>query len=308
MGTALLVLSSFCFGSSGPLAKAVMDVGLSAPQVASARICLAALMLLLVVGVAAPGRLRPARGEWRLLLGYGLLGVAGVQLCYFVAVSRLPVGIAMLLEYLSPILVVLWVRFVRRTQLPRTMWAGTLLALLGLAMVAQVWQGLRLDAVGLLAGLGAALCSASYFLLGERAVSSGDPVGLVTLGMLVGAVPVVLLSPPWQLLDGAVLGRPTDFGPWHPPVWSMLVTLALLGTVLAYLTGITALRHLPSSVASVLSLIEPVVAAGAAWVLLGEALSPAQLAGGAVLLVGALVVQLVSRRRSAPEPLPVEMS
>lgn len=303
LGTGLIVVSSFCFASSGPLGKAVMTAGLSPVQVASTRICLAAAVLLVGVAVLRPRLLRPRRGEWRVLLGYGLLGVAGVQLCYFLAVSRLPVGVAMLLEYLSPVLVALWVRFVRRTRLPRAMWAGTALALLGLALVAQVWQGLRLDPVGLVGGIGAAVCSAGYFLLGEQGASSGDPVGLVVLGMLVGAVPMAVLCPPWTW-PGALLATPADFGPWHPPVWLLLAALALFGTVLAYLIGVTALRHLPSSVASVLALLEPVLAAGGAWLLLGEALAPVQVVGGGILLAGALVVQLASRARTAPEPLP----
>ncbi|MCP2169580.1 Threonine/homoserine efflux transporter RhtA [Goodfellowiella coeruleoviolacea] len=298
-----MVLSSVCFGSSGLFASAVMATGWSAPQVTAVRIWLAALVLVLVVGVFRRAGLRVARSEWPLLAGYALLGVVGIQLCYFLAVSRLPVGIALLLEYLSPVLVALWVRFVRGTRLPAAAWLGTALALTGLALVAQVWQGLRLDLLGLLAGLAAAVCSAGYFLLGEHAVSTRDPLGPVTLGMAGGAVLMLLVCPPW-LVPGHTLGAATTFGGWHPPVWSLLVALALLGTVAAYLIGMSALRHLPPSVASVLALIEPVLAAAAAWALLGQSLTAAQLVGGVVLLAGALIVRLAGGRpRVEPGPL-----
>src|SRR2546423_1809970 len=109
-GTALILLASVCFGSSGTIAKPTMLAGLTPEQVASARIGLAALVLATVVAVFRPRLLRVRRAEWPLLIGYGLLGVAGVQLCYFVSVGRLPVGIAILLEFTSPVLIALWVR------------------------------------------------------------------------------------------------------------------------------------------------------------------------------------------------------
>ncbi|WP_020674375.1 EamA family transporter [Amycolatopsis nigrescens] len=303
-GTALIVAASFCFGSSGVLGKPAMLAGLSPEQVAAVRIGLSALVLLTGVLLFRPGLLRVRKGEWPLLLGFGLLGVAGVQLCYFISASRLPVGIAILLEFTSPVLIALWVRFGRRTKLPGLMWCGIVLAMLGLAMVAQVWAGLRLDALGLLAGLGAAVCSAAYFLLGERGVATRDPIGMVTWGMLIGAVAVCAVAPPWTLPSG-VLSAPAEFGRWQPPVWALLVAVALVSTVLAYLIGILALRHLPAAVASVLGLLEPLVATGAAWLLIGEALTWPQLVGAAVLLGGALIVQLNSPgKQQLGEPLP----
>jgi drug/metabolite transporter (DMT)-like permease len=305
-GIVLILLSSVCFGSSGAIGKPAMLAGMSPEEVAAVRIGLSALILLVGVAIARPSLLRVRRGEWRLLAGYGLLGVAGVQLFYFVAAERIPVGIAILLEFTSPVLVALWVRFVRRVRLPRLMWLGIALAMVGLAMVAQVGQGLRMDVVGLLAGLAAAVCSAGYFLLGEHGVASRHPLGMVTWGMLIGAVAVSVVAPPWTL-PVSLLSTPAEFGPWQPPVWLLLLALAILSTVLAYLTGITALRHLPASAASVLALCEPLVATAAAWILLHEALTWVQLLGAGVLLGGALTVQLVSPGRQhdvGGEPLP----
>ncbi|MBK1788600.1 EamA family transporter [Prauserella cavernicola] len=307
-GTALLLLASLCFGSSGVIGKPAMLAGLSPQQVAAARIGLAAVVLLVGVALVRPSLLKVPAGQWRLLLGYGLLGVAGVQLCYFIAASRIPVGVAILLEFSSPVLVALWVRFVRRVRLPRAMWAGIALAVLGLAMVARVHEGLQLDAIGLLAGIGAALCSAAYFLLGERGVANHHPLGMVTWGMVVGAVAVCAVAPPWTWPLGIVTG-PADFGPWQPPVWVLLVAVALFSTALAYFAGVSSLRHLPVAAASVLALVEPLIATAAAWLLLNEALTWIQLLGAAVLLGGALLVQLTSPGTPQPtpaEPLPVE--
>lgn len=304
-GVLLLLVASVCFGSSGVIGKPAMTAGLSPEQVAAARIGLAALVLLVCVSLTAPRLLRVSRGQWRLLVGYGLLGVAGVQLLYFVAASRIPVGVAILLEFTSPVLVALWVRFVRRVRLPWPMWLGIALALTGLAMVAQVGTGLTLDVIGLLAGAGAAVCSAAYFLLGERGVADHHPLGMVTWGMTVGAVAMCVVAPPWTW-PADVVTAPAELGPWHPPVWTLLIAVALLSTVLAYATGTASLRHLPVAAASVLALVEPLIATGAAWLLLGEALTWSQVLGAGVLLGGALLVQLTSpRKQPVGEPLPV---
>ncbi len=300
-GTVLIVLASVTFATSGPFAKPAMDAGLSPQQVASVRIGLAAVILLAVVAVWRPGALRVRRSDWRLLLGYGLVGVAGVQVLYFAAVSRIPIGIAMLLEFTAPVLVALWVRFVRRTVLPARMWVGTALAMAGLAMIAQVWEGLGvLDALGLLAAAGAALCAATYFLVGERGASTLPLLGLVTWGMVVGAAGIFVLAPPWSL-PFELFGADTDFGAWRVPVWTLLVACAVVSTAVAYLLSIGALRDLPANVASVLALLEPVVATALAWLLLDQALTVVQLAGAAVLLSGATLVQLASRRPVVPE-------
>ncbi|WP_024874651.1 EamA family transporter [Saccharomonospora piscinae] len=304
-GVLLLALASVCFGSSGALGKPAMTAGLDPEQVATARIGLAALVLLTAVGLTRPHLLRVRRGQWRVLLGYGLLGVAGVQLFYFLSAARVPVGIAILLEFTSPVLVALWVRFVRGVRLPWPMWSGIGLALVGLGMVARVHEGLTLDTLGLLAGVAAAVCSAAYFLIGEHGVASHHPLGMVTWGMVVGAVAVAVVAPPWTMPASVLLG-PAELGPWRPPVWLLLVAVAVFSTALAYFAGISALRHLPASTASVLALLEPVVATGMAWVLLGEQLVWVQLVGAAVLLGGALLVQLTAPASQSGPPGPAE--
>ncbi|WP_086684232.1 EamA family transporter [Amycolatopsis pretoriensis] len=289
-GTTLVLLAALFFSTSGTLGKSAMSAGFSPEQVASMRIGVAGLVLLAGVALIAPRKLRVRRAELPVLGGYGLLGVAGVQLLYFVAAGRIPVGIAILLEFVSPVLIALWVRFVRRHRLPRSVWGGIALAMLGLSLVAQVWQGVTLNGLGLLAGFGAALCSAGYFLLGERAVADIDPLGLVTWGMVIGAVLVGVVAPPWTW-PLELLGTDVAFGPWQPPVWLLLVLLVLVATVFAYVFGISSLRHLPASVASVIGLVEPVIVTVTAWALLGEELTWLQLLGSAILLGGAYLVQ-----------------
>src|ERR1044072_6349261 len=156
----LSLVSWVLFAGAGPVAKAGRAAGWSPAGVTSLRIAVAAVVLVPVVAVVRPRALVVARGGWWVLLGYGVLGVAGVQLFFFVAVARVPVGVAMVLVNAAPVLVALWVRVVRRTRLPGLVWVGIVLAIAGLAVVAQLWHVGGLGLLGVGAGLAAAVCSA----------------------------------------------------------------------------------------------------------------------------------------------------
>ena len=294
--TGLSLISWMLFASSGPLAAAVIAAGWSPLEVTSVRIASAAILLVPMVAVLRPRALRFGAADLWLLLGYGLLGVAGVQLLFFVAVARVPVGVAMVLVNVAPALVALWVRVVRGIRLPGLVWLGIGLASAGLASVAQIWQGTGLDLLGIAAGLGAAVCSAGYFLLGEYGASRHDPFGLTAAGLAIGAVMLAAVAPPWALPSG-LLTAATTLGGLRVPLWLVLLVLTVAGTVLPYVAGLRALRDLPAALASVLALVEPLAAAVLAWMLLGQKLTPAQLAGAALLLIGGILVQSGLRPR-----------
>ena len=159
VGVAMVVGASALFAVNGTVSKLVLRAGFDAPQLTLLRASGAFLGLLLLSLVMRPGarRLRVRRHELPLLLVYGVAGFYLVPMLYFVAISRMPVGIALLFEYTAPLLVALWARFGQRTQVRPRLWAGLALSLAGLACVAEVWGELRLDRLGVAAGLGAAV-------------------------------------------------------------------------------------------------------------------------------------------------------
>ncbi|WP_051791168.1 EamA family transporter [Amycolatopsis jejuensis] len=279
--TGLSLTSWVLFASSGPLAKSVMDAGWSPAATTAVRIGLAALLLVPYVAIQRPQALRFHRKDLWLPLAYGLLGVAGVQLSFFIAVERIPVGTAMVLVNLSPVLVALWIRTVRHTQLPIQVWLGIGLALTGLVLISGPTA--RLDILGVAAGLASAVCSAGYFLLGEHGAQRHDSLGLTAAGLTIGAIAVLALSPLWTINAGnGTIGQ--------AKVWLIFLTLAGFGTVLPYLAGLRALRDLPVALAGVLALAEPLVATLLAWLLLDQAPGATQLTGIAVLILGAALV------------------
>ncbi|MEU6133055.1 EamA family transporter [Saccharopolyspora sp. NPDC047091] len=299
-GVTAAILSAFCFGGSGPFAKPLITAGFSPLQVAWMRLAGGAL-LMLPFAVRHAGVLR--RAPW-LLVGYGLFAIAGVQTFYFAAIASIPVAVALLIEFLGPVLVLGWIRFVRRAPVTRQAAIGTALALVGLACVVEIAAGLRFDAAGLLLALAAAGCQAGYFLLSDSSAEV-DPRALASYGLLVGAAVVTLVARPWEL-DWALLAKPVELAGVPFPALLVIGWVVLVSTVLAYLTGIVAVRRLSPPVAGAVAFLEPVVATVLAWLLLGEHVGRWQLAGGALVLAGAFIAQ-----RSAPavEPTarPVEV-
>ncbi|MFI1003150.1 EamA family transporter [Streptomyces galbus] len=302
VGLALAVGSAVAFGGSGVAAKPLIEAGLDPLHVVWLRVTGAAVVMLpLAVRHRALLRRRPA-----LLAGFGLLGVAGVQAFYFASLSRIPVGVALLVEYLAPALVLGWVRFVQRRPVTRAAAVGVVLAVGGLACVVEVWSGLGFDALGLLLALGAACCQVGYFVLSDQGTDSADeapdPLGVIAYGLLVGTVVLTAVARPWGM-DWSVLAGTAGMNGTRVPSWVLLTWIVLVATVLAYGTGVLSVRRLSPQVATVVACLEAVIATVLAWVLLGEHLSAPQIAGGAVVLLGAFIAQSTTPVKAASDPV-----
>ncbi|MGP4025737.1 EamA family transporter [Actinomadura sp. 3N407] len=298
-GVGLVLVASVCFGASGPFGKALIEAGLGPLQAVWLRIATAALVLVPVTvilrGRSAARGLRPHLGR---LVFYGLTGVAGCQACYFVAASRLPVGVAILLEFSGPVIVLAWLRLVRRVPVHRAAAAGVAVAMTGLAMVVQVWAGLSLDPLGLAAGFGAAACQAAYFLIVDRLAGKVDPLVITASGTAVAAVALTAPAAPWALPWG-VLPAPVPVAGFAAPGWTLVAWIGVVSTVAAYLAGVAGLQRLPAQVGGAICYTEAVAAALIAWAVLGERLTPAQMLGGVIVLTGAYLAQRAAARPAA---------
>ncbi|MFY1675981.1 EamA family transporter [Streptomyces sp. WMMC905] len=301
-GVGLALASAVAFGGSGVAAKPLIEAGLDPLHVVWLRVAGAALVMLPL----AWRHRSLVRRHPGLLAGFGLLAVAGVQACYFAAISRIPVGVALLVEYLGPALLLGWVRFVQRRPVTRAAAVGVVLAVTGLACVVEVWSGLGFDALGLLFALGAACCQVGYFVLADRGGDAGEgapePLGVIAYGLLTGAALLTVVARPWNM-DWTVLTRDVPMNGTPVAASLLLAWTVLMATVLAYVTGVLAVRRLSPQIAGVVAFLEAVVAATLAWVLLGERLSTPQLVGGVLVLTGAFVAQTATPVRAAPQPV-----
>ncbi|HIV57853.1 MAG TPA: EamA family transporter [Candidatus Stackebrandtia faecavium] len=285
-GVGLIILASIFFGISGVFAKSLFAVGITPLQVTWLRVAGVGVLLLIV---ALPVLKQIRHAPLGAIIAFGLAAVAGVQGFYFLAVARLPVGIALLLEFTGPVLVVAWVRWVRRTRLPRPAVVGALVSLAGLCIVIEVWSGLSLDLWGLAAGAGAAACQAGYFLGGESLASRVNVRLLLAVGFGVGTLALTPMAAPWTIEWHRLAVDTTLAGTAVPAYGTVLVLIAC--TAAAYATGLPALRILSAPVAGGMGYTEVVVASIGAWLLLGEWLTTWQIVGGIVVIAGVATTQ-----------------
>lgn len=239
LGYTLYLIGACLFALNGTVSKTIMLTGVPAARLSELRITGAFLVLLIFVAVTRPRTLRIHRGEWIKLIVYGVLGVAMTQFLYFFALQTLNVGVALLIEFTAPIMVALWFRFGRHQPVKRTVWLALVIAITGMAMVVQIWQGLTLDALGVTAAFGAAVALAIYYVMGEDLVAgpgARDAVSLTMWGFGFGALFWAIVQPwwsfPWDLFAGA--SQPLAGSGPEVPLWFLVAWMVLLGTVIPF--------------------------------------------------------------------------
>ena len=297
IGAVMYLVAAFLFALNGSVAKAQIEAGLSAAQVTEIRTLGCAVLLLVFLAITKPSTLKVRKAEVPFLLLFGVLAYALTPFLFFLSVSLLPVAIAALLAFLAPVLVALWLRFVKHEPVGRGIWVALALVVGGLLLVSQVWSGMTLNPLGVFYGLLTAAALAAYLLLGEEGARRRDVMSLAFWGFAIATVFWSILAPwwnfPWDLmttttsmLDGAITGI---------PVWS-LVLLMIVVSVVPFVLVLMSLQRIGAQRGGILGTTEPVWAALIAFVLLGEIITPVQGLGGIIVLAGVIVAELASQR------------
>jgi drug/metabolite transporter (DMT)-like permease len=288
VGYALAASAAVLWGVNGAVSKTILSTGLSSERLVQVRSLGAAAGLVAILVLRTPSRLRLTRREVPYLAAFGIVGLAFVQWFYFLAIHRMGIGVALLIQYLAPLLVALWARFAYREPVRRRIWAALALALVGLTLIVNVvGNGASLSATGSLFAFGAAITYAAYVLLAEHVVGDRDPVSLLAWGFLFASAFWAVLSPWWRFPRHS-LGRDTSLlghlHAIHLPVWTLAIWMIALGTIVPFILLVSALRHLSASRVAIVAMLEPVAGALVAWAWLGESLNGVQLIGAAVVL------------------------
>lgn len=293
VGVAMYLVAALLFAFNGVLSKSALNAGLDPVHLTELRNGGAMVILVIYVTLREPARLRIRRGELPFLIAYGVIAFTLVQFLYFLTISRLPVGIGTLLAFLAPVVVALWMRFGRRQPVGNRIWLAIALTLVGLAMVARVWEGMSLDAVGLAAGLCLALALAAYWLLGESGQRSRDAVSLTMWGFVFATATWSVIAPwwsfPWDMLT--VTAEPMLDGSPGLPVWLIMSWGIVLGTIAPFLLVLGSLRRIGAQRAGIVGTTEPLWAGLIALALLGETFTTIQGIGGLIVLAGVIVAE-----------------
>jgi drug/metabolite transporter (DMT)-like permease len=305
VGYALTLTAAAFFALNGTVSSLALDAKIEPTRLTALRCTGAALVLVLVLAVVSPRRLRITWREVPFLAVFGVVGVALTQFLYYVAIGLMPVGIALVFEMTAPVFIALYVWLVRKERVRSRLWAALLLSLSGLVLVAEVWQGGgSLEPLGVVAALAAALCLASYYLLGERGSVTRDPVTLTTWSFVAAAVFWSVVAPWWEFDFGLVTQRvPVSIGSTEVPLGVLFAWIVVGGAIIPFWLSISALSHLAPTAAGLVATIEPVFASIVAWLWLEQVLSGWQIAGGLVVLTGIALAQ-TARAEPVPTPLP----
>ena len=291
VGVAIGLVSAMCFGTSGTFGSALISAGWSPAGAVLGRVAVAALALTIPALIALRGRWALLRRSAGQVSVYGLVGVAACQVCYFNAIARMDVGIAILVEYMGIVLIVGWL-WLRHGQRPRVLTIGGVVAALGgLALMLDLSGSVAVSFAGVAWALAAAVAMAVYFF--QSADDSGGlpPVVLTWGGMVVGSVALAVLGLTGLLPLRFAGGDVTLLG--HQLSWLVpLLGLSLAAAAIAYVTGIGAARRLGPKLGSFVAMAEVLFAVAFAWILLHQTPVVTQFLGGALILAGVIAVRL----------------
>lgn len=294
LGYAMVAVAATLFAVNGTVSKVVLGSGLSSLELTQIRSGGAAIGFLGLLLLFARSTFRVGRRELAFLVVFGITGIGFVQWLYFIAIDHLPVGIALLIQFLGPVLVALFARFVYREHIRRRIWAALVLCIAGLAVVVEFWSGLAFSTLGITAALGAAFALAAYILMAERERKHRDPASLSFYGFLFATLFWAVINPlwqfPWEVLDDTV-SLQGNLSEHTAPVWILVAFIVVVGTMITFTLLTGALRHITATRASIVATLEPVIATVVAWLWLGETFGTAQLIGGAVVLTGIMLAQ-----------------
>jgi drug/metabolite transporter (DMT)-like permease len=293
MGYVYALLAAFLFGANGSVSKVIIQAGFSAMQLTQMRVLGAALISGLVLLIIDKKSFRLPPKQWPVVVVLGVVGVAMLQVTYALAIELLPVGIALLLEYLAVLLVALVAFFVFKEKVRLRLWVAIAFVMAGLVVVAEIWAS-TLNPVGVMWGLLAAITLATYFLVGEKQLKTISPLALAFWTMTIAAVFWLPFSGWWEL-DGssfttlAPLGSEPDSA--MVPLWALLAWNVVLGSFAPFLLSLSGLKRISATAACIMATSEIAFEFVTAWLWLQESLSLLQVVGASIVLGGIVIAQ-----------------
>lgn len=281
-GLAAIALAAALWALGAVVAASLFADGVEPLELAEARSVVAALGLALIPMSWRPPEETPSYAVRRGLLLLGVC-IGLVNAVYYVAIDRLPVAVALVLQYTAPAMVVVYMAVRQRTRPRNEVVVAVLLALAGVALVSG-FLGADLgsvDGLGVAMGIASAVLFASYTLVGESVTRTYGPLGAMFRAFSIAGSLWIC----WQIFNGF----PRElFDPANLPRVVLIGLGATLAPFLLYLWGVERVRAERAAIAATL---EPVLGALVAWVFLGQTLGAAQTVGGALVIAAVILIQ-----------------
>ena len=285
--------AAIMWASSGVAGKALFAGGITPFELVQVRVTVSTLLLALFFSLYSRDLFRIRIKDLGYFLLLGGVAMAFVQIAYFYAVSKIQVAAAVFLQYLAPILVAFFSICFWKERLTPTKLLSLVLSLAGCYLVVGGYNFhlLKMNRVGILCGLSAALCFAGYTLVGERVMQRYSPWTVLFYAFLFATFTLHIISPPFQYLQANhSMGQ-----------WGWLLYISIIGTVIPFALFFMGINHIRSTRASITATLEPIAAGCLAYLFLGEGLAPSQIIGGA-MVVGAIILLQLKREHDELAP------
>jgi drug/metabolite transporter (DMT)-like permease len=278
----LVLLGALLFAAGGNVVKALFRLGYSPLVLAQMRIWWAFIGLLVSLLVIRPALLRVGRRELPALAIFGGIGLAGVQLSYYLTIARINIAVALLVEYLGLVVVTAFERYHRRQAVGTRIWGALALVLVGAFFAVGAYRPslFSVNLPGVMLGLVSAGFFAFYLLRASTLAQRLDTWTMLLFGFGAGS----LLWAGFDIVTGTA--PPAD---WR--MWAVMALLGLVGTLLPHGLFLMALRTIRPSSAGIVATAEPVFAGVIAYLAFGDRLEPLQLLGAAIIIAGIVIVQ-----------------
>lgn len=291
-GEFYLVMGAIFFSLNGVIVTLVLD-HMTTFRLAQVRAIGTFFLLFLFTFIKDRNSLKAERKEIPTLIFYGIFGYAMVQLGYFIGIAQgVPLSLVLIIEFTAPIWIVLWIKFVRKSPVAKDMWVAIALSLLGLILVAKVWEGFAFDLFGTLGALGAAFALAIYFLMSQSQGTKRSSQAMIVWGFGVSGLFWSIVLPLWNFpteIFNTQINLQGRFSDFSAPGWLLIAYIIIFGTMVPYLFVVGGIRRLSASTSSIIGMLEPVLAGAFAWIWLSQSWTFIQLIGGAAVLIGVYI-------------------
>ncbi len=281
----LALVASTLWGLAGVLAAAVFDE-ISVVRVAEVRAIGGAVAFLPYV---LWKREAPSRQAWPLILAFGV-SLATVTYTFYMAINLIGVGPGATIQFIAPVYLLAWNRFIRHEPLKPIAWLAAASALVGVSLIAQVWDGPSVNLPGLAAGIVSSVAFAFYLALGERLSTHLSPPAIMAYGFGTTSVIWLVVAPLWTFPATAL----------STSGWWQIAAIVVIGTIIPFAVEIRALGMAPAPLIGLAATWEPLFAAILAWIFLTQLLSTSQVIGG-LLILGAIALIQATSEQSTPD-------
>ena len=288
LGVVQVTAAATLWGTSATLAKHLFNNSISAFDVAQMRLTLSFILLVLVLSISKPGLLRVRKSDLGYLAMFGIVGLGLLQFTYLLALSSTNVATALFLQYMAPIIILIFGLLLGTEVLTGMKLLALSAAIIGgYLIVVGTTSGFGLNPVGVMYGLASACTFAFYSMYGKRGLKIYNSWTLLAWGMGFGSLVWCLYQSPWTLAMR-----------YGGLAWLQFLYIAVIATILPFGLYIKGLQNLSAFRAGMIGMLEPVVGAVSAFFFLGELLTLTQMLGSSLILLGVAMLQINAREQS----------